>query len=148
MLVMSKVSFEMSKRTTIDCLTCGACCIGLYGQEGFCDISEADLTRLPKAFLRHVRYFSSFDLLVHSQALQDTIGAIRTKWRKQHAGPCKDFELCTCYALKGSVLHSVRCTIYEVRPLCCCDAVQPGSKTCQNIRHLFISSLDDLKSRT
>lgn len=127
------------KVTAKDCLTCGVCCVSLEDQEAFCDVLPEDEARLGKAFVqRHVHRFRLLDLansLLMGGGLPP--GAIKTKWTKQRSGPLKGSEVLVCVALRGSVLHRVRCSVYERRPHACREAVKPGDKTCLWLRREF-----------
>lgn len=129
-----------------DCTSCGVCCVSLYGNEVFCDITEEDYNNLPKSFRRHCGFFSTLQLL-SGLFPPGVIGALKTRWRKQRSGPAKDFEICTCEALRGSLLRKVRCAIYDCRPQCCHTAVKPGDTSCRSMRELFDTNLRDLKDR-
>jgi len=119
-----------------ECLTCGVCCVSLEDQEAFCDVLPEDEVRLGEAFVRrHVYRFHLVDLATSLMMGREVPpGAIRTKWVKQRMGPLKGCEVLTCVALRGSVLHRVRCSVYEKRPYACREAVKPGDKTCLWLR--------------
>jgi len=127
-----------------DCLSCGACCVSLQDQDVYCDVSEEDLKRLGKAWVRkNVLLSRPFDMIA---GLIDgnlaSHGAIKTKWTKQRSGPLKGFELCSCVALKGSVMDTVKCSVYEKRPDTCRSAVVPGDRTCLDARRLFKDAIE------
>lgn len=122
-----------------DCRTCGACCVALQDQEGFCDVTEKDVERLGKRFTRlHVVYPSTADHLSASLTGQKpSWGAIRARYRKQRSGPLKGIEANACVCLRGSLLKRVSCSIYDKRPEVCRKAVRPGDRTCRWLRSEF-----------
>lgn len=132
-----------------DCTSCGACCVSLYDQDAFCDIEDADLGRLGKSWVkRNVLFMSVFDMatMAIGGGRPATLGAIKTKWTEQRSGPLKGAEVCACVALKGSIMKSTRCSVYEKRPTACRVAVSPGDKTCLDIRGMFTEALKRLPS--
>lgn len=136
---MKKLARARRRPEKPDCMSCGACCVSLYDQDAFCDIDERDVRALGAAWAkRNVIFTSSFDILAHALG-GDSIphAAIKTKWVEQKAGPLKGAETCTCVALKGSLMKSVKCSIYEKRPRTCRVAVSPGDRTCLEIRRMF-----------
>lgn len=131
--------------TKPDCLSCGACCVAPNDQEVFCDVEEKDLERLGSAWVRrNVLLSSSLDRFAAALGGQsrDAYGAIKTRWTMQRSGPLKGFELCSCVALKGSVMSGVKCSVYEKRPETCRTAVIPGDRTCREIRRAFTDLQD------
>jgi len=108
-----------------DCRRCGACCISWEDQETYCDVLEADKRRLSKSFVE--------------KNIID--GAIRTKWKQIRSGPLRGFEMNSCAALRGSVMHRVCCSIYENRPKTCRVAVKPGDRVCKEIRRVFFEAI-------
>lgn len=140
--------------TAKDCLTCGVCCVSLKDQPAFCDVLPEDEARLGKAFVR--RHVHRFHLLDHalSRILKCQVGspelppgAIKTKWVKQRSGPLKGSEVLVCVALRGSVLHQVRCSVYERRPYVCREAVKPGDRTCLWLRREIRRVADESSCR-
>lgn len=123
-----------------DCQTCGLCCVAGHEQDAFCDLTEADLERFitnrgKRWIRRNVLFATAFDLLCQAIDGGRSVGAaLRTKIRKVRAGPLKDYEICACFALRGSPLRKVSCSIYEDRPHACRIAVKPGDKVCKTIR--------------
>jgi Fe-S-cluster containining protein len=121
------------KVTAKDCLTCGVCCVSLRDQDCFCDLTPEDEKRLGAAWVRrNVLRARLFDLIASGGRVP--WGAIKTKWRKQRAGPLKGAEACMCVALRGNLLHKVSCSVYEKRPRTCREAVKPGNRTCLWLR--------------
>jgi len=59
--------------------------------------------------------------------------ATKTTWKRQAAGPLKGFKVCVCSALRGSLLASVKCVVYAVRPGAC-RAFVAGSRQCTEAR--------------
>lgn len=113
--------------------------MSLLDQPAFCDVDENDLKRLdPKWVRKNVMFPSGFDALCNAiDGGQLPWGAIRTEWKKQRSGPAKGAEACVCVALRGSLMHRVKCSIYQKRPRACRVAVKPSDKACQQIRKLF-----------
>jgi len=85
--------------TSADCVKCGACCVSLFDQDRYCDVTEEDEQRLGKKFVR-------LHVLREKQSIGDRLadavygrthvhGAIATKWTTQKTGPLKTFDLCT-----------------------------------------------------
>ncbi len=133
------------KLTSKDCRACGLCCISLHDQEAYCDITEEDEKRLGKKFVRlHVLHPRTLDtlaaLIENRRALY---AAIKTRWLEAQAGPFKGVSACACVALEGSLMHKVKCSIYEKRPRVCHDAVKPGDKNCLEIRRMFKALLEE-----
>lgn len=124
------------KITSEDCLTCGACCVASPGQGAFCNVTPEDAEKLGKRYVRlNVWQPSMFDRLAHAiDGNQIPWGAIVTKNSTQKAGPLKGAILTTCKALEGSVLHRVKCKVYDKRPEVCHTAVVPGDKACRWLR--------------
>jgi Fe-S-cluster containining protein len=122
-----------------DCRTCGVCCMALHDQLAFCDVDERDLKRLdPKWVRKNVMFPSRFDTLVNAiDGGRLPLGAIRTEWKKQRGGPFKGVEACVCVALRGSLMHGAKCSIYPRRPKACREAVKPGDEACLQVRKLF-----------
>lgn len=131
----------MEKITKETCLSCGACCVSLHDQNAFCDVMTADEKRLGKRFVRlHVLHSHPIDRLaaaIDGRSSEVPHGAIKTEWREQKAGPFKGVEACACIALKGSLFHKVRCSVYDKRPQTCRVAVKPGDRSCRQIREMF-----------
>jgi Fe-S-cluster containining protein len=48
-----------------------------------------------------------------------------------------------CAALKGTVMHKVKCSIYDKRPHACKTAVVPGDSTCRFLRIKVKEALED-----
>jgi Fe-S-cluster containining protein len=133
------------KITADTCRSCGICCVSLTGSEVYCDVTVEDMKRLSKGFVRkNVVRSSLFDRLAHAldgNRIPD--GAVKTVWKSQKAGPLKGVEVCACAALRGSVMNSVSCSVYEHRPRVCQTAVVPGDKTCRQARGMFQRFLDE-----
>jgi len=55
--------------------------------------------------------------------------AVHTTWKRQRGGPLAGLRVCVCSALSGSLMHRVRCIIYEERPDVCREFV-PGGPAC------------------
>lgn len=122
-----------------DCLSCGACCVSLYDQSAFCDVEAKDIERLGAQWVRHNVLMSSLmdRVMMAIDGEEDLHGAIRTKWVTQRSGPLKGVDVCTCVALRGSLMKSVKCSVYEKRPDTCRTAVVPGDRTCIEIRRML-----------
>jgi len=118
-----------------DCLTCGACCVSVFDQEAFADVTPSDCERLGVRWVRrNVLFPSFFDMTLMAIDGRGVFGAIQTKWRTQRAGPLKDCSVCSCTALRGSVMNRVSCRVYDKRPEVCRTAVKPGDRACKDIR--------------
>ena len=136
----------MSKKTPLpDCLSCGACCVAPRSQDAFCDVSAEDLERLGRGWVKkNVLFSSPFDRLVSMiDGNQVPLAAIATKWTEQKSGPLKGHELCSCVALKGSVMNAVKCSVYEKRPETCKTAVVPGDRNCLDLRRAFKDAIEE-----
>ncbi len=133
-----------SKITSADCVKCGLCCVSLYAQDRFADVTPEDEKRLGKRYVRlHVLRTRPFDRLTAAiDGANVPDGALATEWRKQRSGPFKGLEVCACVALRGSLLEKTACSIYDKRPKVCHDAVKPGDKTCKEIRALYKRGLE------
>jgi len=128
------------ERITQDtCLSCGACCVSLHGDDAYCDFTHEDAARLGERFVsKHVIHESVFTTALRLlDGQQGPWGVIKTEWRRQARGPLKGFELRSCVALRGSVMQSVRCSVYQRRPDTCREAVVPGDRTCRQLRKLL-----------
>jgi len=134
----------MSRKKKPDCRACGACCVSLYDQDVFCDVTEKDMKRLGPGLVRkHVLAPDTVTLLL--QAIDGgahTYFALATRWRKQRCGPLKGASICACVFLNGSVLHRTSCRIYQKRPRVCRTAVKPGDRACLQIRRMMQEALD------
>lgn len=127
-----------------DCRSCGACCVGPLDQESYADLDEADLKRLgPRR--RHLLVFQPSPFQTFVQALGGPSirsASMRTSWRSAKTGKWAGHQFCACVALRGSVGHQVSCSIYDVRPAVCRDAVKPGDRVCLEIRRRMQEQLD------
>jgi Fe-S-cluster containining protein len=125
-----------------DCKTCGACCWSFQDREVWCDLTEKESTAFSPQFrARNVLETSVFGMLVRGEPSS----ALRTKWVEAKAGPLKGMELCVCCQLNGSLLHRVKCRIYENRPSVCRKALQPGDRSCLEARALLEECMHDTK---
>lgn len=114
-----------------NCTECGACCWVPYERDDYCDLTEKEYKRFSPQFrAKNVKVYGAFSMLCRGAPP----AALRTRWKKQTSGPFKGSELFVCCMLDGSVLHRVRCRIYETRPRVCRKAVKPGSRACLAIR--------------
>lgn len=109
--------FNKETITAETCLTCGACCIP-YEEGPFVDLHSGDLERLGPGAARR---------LVEEDAL-------KIKEIHPTKGLLNKCTVCACIALRGNPFHKVRCSIYQVRPQACRDAVKPGTRICRNVR--------------
>jgi len=132
-----------------DCMACGLCCVATSTQEAFCDLDDADLETLADALgdrwiRRNVMFASTFDMLARrfDGGGQGADMAIKTKILPINSGPLKGCESCACVALKGVPMKKVSCSIYENRPRACQTAVNPGDRTCLEIRRLYQDFVD------
>jgi len=98
------------KVTSKDCQSCGACCGPLYDDETHADLTEEDVGRLSKGYVKRWVVY-----------VLDQYPALKTK-RTAHSGV-------VCGALQGQVGKKVRCSIYENRPTVC-RRYRPGSPDC------------------
>jgi Fe-S-cluster containining protein len=129
-----------------DCRTCGACCVCPEDQGVYCDLEPGDVNRLSESFVKkNVLFCSPFDSLAMMIDGRKVMGgAIRTRWRTMRSGPFKSYEINTCVALRGSVMHKVSCSIYKNRPRVCHIAVKPGDRACKDVRRGFLRTIQDL----
>ena len=112
-------------RSVEDCRTCGLCCVALYESYVLADCDDADMQRLePRWAKRNVVEISS------------AVG-IAARWKMQRSGPFKGIEACCCVALRGSIMHRVSCTVYARRPRSCRRAIQPGDRSCRQLRKMY-----------
>ena len=94
-----------------DCDGCGACCVANFRDDyGYVDLDDRDVDRLTE---REVR-------LCVVQEYADR-KMLKTR-RRKHATVC-------CF-LRGTVLKTARCAIYERRPDAC-RKFKPGSWDCR-----------------
>ncbi len=135
------------KLTSADCLKCGACCAPLYQQKVFCDVEPSDVKRMGTArFKRLAEEITPIARLTYEIAglPSHLSGALKTKLISHSKGPLKDYTLCVCAALKGNLMHKVKCSIYEVRPNVCREACTPGSKGCLYARRRIRTFEEDI----
>jgi Fe-S-cluster containining protein len=119
-----------------DCRTCGACCWSTLDQETYCDVTDEEAAAFSPQFrTRNIKQYSFFAMIAEGAPP----GALRTKWHVQAAGPLKGAEACVCCQLEGSLMHKVKCRIYDKRPETCRKAVKPGDKTCRWFRKTILS---------
>lgn len=138
-------------RDDFDCRTCGLCCVAFSDQEVYCDVTPEDEQLLSTAFIKENVRYPTFDTLDNARLVMMGIerppyGAIKTKWRRMRAGPLRGWELNTCAALRGSVMHRVSCRIYMCRPEVCRKAVRPGDTACKKVHKLMADFVDREKS--
>jgi len=133
----------VEKITAEDCRRCGVCCVSLRAQDAYCDATLEDLKKLdPRWVKENVAFASLMSALgMAVDGGKMVLAAIRTKWAYQLRGPFADQSLCTCAALRGSVLHRVSCRIYERRPETC-RTLLPGDPACRQCRKAFLERLD------
>jgi Fe-S-cluster containining protein len=126
------------KAEKFNCRTCGLCCVSLYDQEVFCDLTEQDIERLGAHLNHHVVWSDLFTISTSLlRGCDSPAAALATKWRLMRAGPLKDVEACVCVFLRGSILHRTSCRVYARRPQTCRDAVKPGTRLCKDIRCMY-----------
>lgn len=133
------------RKQVLDCRMCGACCVSIYDQPAFCDVTEADMKRMGMPLVRkQVMFASVVDSLAAALLGDQTFveAAIRTKWKKMWVGPLKGIDVCACVFLRGSVLNRTSCAIYEKRPYTCRNAVKPGTRLCKDIRRLMMEEVE------
>ena len=112
-----------------NCLTCGLCCCTIPGQDRFCNVTKEDIKRLPRKYWLKVFHPSAFDIFANALDDHTVDSALRTKASGTYT---------TCIALIGSVGHSVRCDVYDVRPDVCRTAVVPGDRNCRYLRKAYL----------
>jgi len=117
-----------------DCLRCGLCCVAPYEQDVFCNVTEQDIERMPKALRDEVVAPRIVDLFASMLDGNQLDMALPTKTITIEHGLLKGSEATVCICLTGDPLHRVSCSIYEQRPRICHTAVQPGTRLCQQIR--------------
>lgn len=122
------------------CTECGACCVSASDQNVFCDLTEQEAAALSPQFKSaNVRTLSLLAVIIgRSQGRNTPWYALRTKWLLSRAGPLKGIEANVCCMLQGSLLHKVRCRIYDKRPSVCRTAVKPGDRACKKLRRALI----------
>jgi Fe-S-cluster containining protein len=114
-----------------DCKTCGACCWSPVDQEAWCDLTDKEAKAFSPQFrARNVVIYSFFHMIAEGSP----DAALRTKWASVKSGPFKGDEVCVCCQLEGSLMHRVKCRIYDKRPHTCRASVRPGDKNCLEIR--------------
>jgi Fe-S-cluster containining protein len=116
-----------------ECLSCGLCCWAPGRQDSFCDVTEEEIKKLGMWGKRNIERFALEELILFGWK---STGAIRTKWLKATQGHYKGCNLLVCRALKGNIMHDVKCKIYEKRPHACRVAIQPGDKSCKQLHKL------------
>ncbi len=127
------------------CLSCGLCCTAPFGQLAFADVTNEDMKRLGRKFVRlHVAQFTTFDKLAAAlDGKQIPDGAIKTTHHRLN----KSLMYTACSQLKGKLLEKTECAIYEKRPQVCKTAVVPGDRACRRIRTSYKKELKDIRSK-
>ena len=123
----------------LDCRTCGLCCICLFDQDVFCDVTSEDEERLDEAFVRKnvVRPSLLGELADSVSGRRTEDGAIKTKWRTVKTGPLRGISVNACAALRGSIMNRVFCSVYKNRPDACRKALSQGDKACREVRKMY-----------
>lgn len=123
----------------VDCRSCGLCCVAPYDQEAFADLEADDFKRLSRSWVRrNVLFAAPFDLLVQAlEGARSVQAAVKTRWKKVKAGPLQGCQVCACVSLRGSPGNQVSCAIYDRRPRTCRESVNPGDRTCLQIRSMY-----------
>src|SRR5262249_32251956 len=93
-----------------DCQQCGACCVDLFGDDGFVHLTDEEADGMRRVGLPVVNGY-------HGRPLLGTV---------PHSGPGGDT---ICAAFAGHVGGSCGCSIYPDRPKLCRD-FQPGGFKC------------------
>lgn len=103
---------------TLDCRSCGLCCVSPYAANTYVDVTPRDEEKLGKKFVR-------LHVIDGSIAVEEVV----TK-----RGPLMGVRMNRCAALRGSVGFAVHCSVYENRPAICRVALMPGDEACLDIR--------------
>lgn len=122
-----------------NCQACGACCWAMDETPYFCNVTLEEAKELGAWGRKHIIEIPWND----PYAWVGTYGAIKTRWRTMQAGPLKGREILTCEALQGSVLHQVKCSIYEKRPAVCRETLRPGDRACLKFKKTIAHLLDE-----
>jgi len=138
----------MREREQPDCRKCGVCCWSTQDDGSYCDVTAQDIERLGTWAKKNVEMFSPFDYATYRYDTGDTeiCGAVKTAWKKMRSGPFKGVEACVCVALTGSLMHKVRCSIYQKRPHTCRTALKPGDRACLELRKMFFRAMEEEKT--
>lgn len=115
-----------------DCLKCGVCCISLRDQDCLADVTGDDFKKLTAREKKKVLDFDGVQILMSGHS-----GAIATRWRKVKHGPFRTYEVCACVFLTGDPLATCSCRIYDRRPRSCRMAINPGDRSCRELRRLW-----------
>lgn len=83
--------------------------------------------------------------VIQPTPLENTGGAIATRWVDTQEGPFRDLRVNACVALAGDVGHDVRCTVYDRRPEVCRMAIQPGDEWCRELRARFMDQVKEIR---
>ena len=100
----------ISKLTSDDCRSCGACCGPPYTAQTYIDLTSLDLARLSTAQRR--AYVAPGSAALATTQTEDGI---------------------LCVALRGRIGTRVACAIYARRPGAC-RRFTPGSRACRRLR--------------
>lgn len=129
------------KITAADCLRCGACCVAHDGSgDGWAEVELRDERRLPERFVKanvrtlHLTPFQRLTYAISGVEPPAPARIIKTTTRVVRRGPARGCSVDVCAALKGDVMHAVRCSVYEQRPDVCRKAIKPGDSDCRSIR--------------
>jgi len=107
--------------------------------ESFCDLMPAEVDAMSPQFIaKNVHFTRIFEQIIYKHPP----AALRTRWTEQKAGPLKGNRACVCCQLSGSLMHKVRCRIYENRPSVCRRAVKPGDKNCKVMRQILLQAIE------
>jgi Fe-S-cluster containining protein len=133
----TRMSTDGDETDELDCTKCGACCwCHADNQDYFCNLTEAEMARLPQQFVKHLT--RGVDVLDGEYMPP---GALKTKWKRMKSGPFKDKVLNVCVMLDGSLLSRVKCRIYNIRPKACRNAANPGDEGCLRARSMLLDLL-------
>lgn len=133
------------KRVPLDCQRCGACCVSVLDEQGYCDLEPTDLRRLSPEFIAANVLTSDDEVELRDSNGRPFYAMIKVKKQRMRAGPFAGNSLSLCAALEGDVLHNVRCTIYEQRPRACRRAIKSGDKACLRLRAGFLRMAEEVK---
>lgn len=108
----------------LNCTECGLCCVAHTSSEGYCALTEGEVTQYDPSLVHLPTKKEVREASLAGEYMP--AGFLRTK-------PAAPWGR-VCCMLEGTVLVSVRCRIYSMRPTACRRAAEPGDEGCRRLR--------------
>lgn len=101
-------------------------------QDSYCNMTQEEVDSFSRQFVtRNVLFPNLLDAMFGEPP------SLKTKCLVSKRGPLAGVSAVTCCMLDGSLMHRVKCRVYDRRPSVCRRVIQPGDKHCREIRKLF-----------